>query len=87
MRDVEFTPTALQQLEEWEKDNRKVYDRIDTLLQAIQSEPFTGIGKPEALKHSLKGYWSRRITKEHRLIYKVTDASIIVIACKYHYGC
>ncbi len=86
MRDVEFTPTALQQLEEWEKDNRKVYDRIDTLLQAIQSEPFTGIGKPEALKHSLKGYWSRRITKEHRLIYKVTDASIIVIACKYHYG-
>lgn len=86
MRDVEFTPTALKQLEEWEKDNKKVYDRIDVLLQAIQSEPFAGIGKPEALKHQLKGYWSRRITKEHRLVYKVTDTAIIVIACKYHYG-
>lgn len=86
MKDIEFTPTALKQLDEWEKDNKKVYDRIDVLLQAIQSEPFAGIGKPEALKHQLKGYWSRRITKEHRLVYKVTDISIIVIACKYHYG-
>jgi toxin YoeB len=85
MRDVEFTPTALKQLGEWERDNKKVYDRIDLLLQAIQTEPFTGIGKPEALKHQFKGYWSRRITKEHRLVYKVTDVSIIVIACKYHY--
>ncbi len=85
MKDVEFSPTALHQLQEWENNNTKIYNRIDDLLKAIQTEPFKGTGKPEPLKHELKGYWSRRITKEHRLVYKVTASSIIVVSCKYHY--
>lgn len=85
MKEVEFSPTAYSQLQEWIKTNRKIYERIDILLQATQDNPFTGIGKPEPLKHEMKGYWSRRITIEHRLVYKVTPASIIVISCKYHY--
>jgi toxin YoeB len=48
--------------------------------------PFTGTGKPEALKHELKGCWSRRIDHEHRLVYKVTDEQIVILACRYHYG-
>ncbi|MDZ4846931.1 MAG: Txe/YoeB family addiction module toxin [Chitinophagales bacterium] len=85
MKDVEFSHTALRQLQEWENNNTKIYNRIDDLLKAIQNEPFKGAGKPEPLKHQLKGYWSRRITKEHRLVYKVTASSIIVVSCKYHY--
>lgn len=85
MKDVEFTPTALRQLHYWQTTDPRVYDRIDLLLKDIQDRPFTGIGKPEPLKHELKGFWSRRITKEHRLVYKVTATSIVVIACRYHY--
>jgi toxin YoeB len=85
MKSVEFTPTAYKQLQEWLKTDEKVYQHIAKLIEAIQVMPFKGIGKPETLKHELKGYWSRRITKEHRLVYKITSASIIVIACKYHY--
>jgi len=85
MRRVVFTPSALQQLREWERNAPKVFNRIAQLVNAIQDSPFQGIGKPEALKHDLKGYWSRRITQEHRLVYEVTDKSIVIVACKYHY--
>lgn len=85
MKEVEFSPTAHRQLKEWEESDRKIYHRIDELLKAIQDEPFRGMGKPEPLKHQFQGYWSRRITKEHRLVYKVTAHSIIVVSCKYHY--
>ena len=85
MKDVEFTHTAYKQLQEWLKNDKKIYSHIEQLAIAIQQEPFKGMGKPEPLKHQLKGYWSRRITKEHRLVYKVTSTSIIVISCKYHY--
>jgi toxin YoeB len=54
-------------------------------FQRDARDPFAGIGKPEPLKHELKGFWSRRITDEHRLVYKVTDEEIIIAACKYHY--
>jgi toxin YoeB len=85
MREVEFTPTALQQLKEWEQEYIKIYQRIEELIQNIQFEPFKGIGRPEPLKYQFQGYWSRRITKEHRLVYKITETSVIVVACKYHY--
>ena len=85
MKSVEFTPTAYKQLQEWLKNDKKIYGHIQELTLAIQQDPFKGMGKPEPLKHQLKGYWSRRITKEHRLVYKVTATSIIVISCKYHY--
>lgn len=85
MRDVAFTPLAHSQLEQWKTDNKKTYSRIEHLIDSIQENPYTGIGKPEPLKYELKGYWSRRITKEHRLVYKITHDAIIVISCKYHY--
>ena len=85
MKDVQFTPTAHKQLQEWLKSEKRIYQHIDELIKAIQDSPFKGLGKPEPLKHQFKGYWSRRITKEHRLVYKVTADSIIVVSCKYHY--
>ena len=59
--------------------------KIVALLRDIQRNPFGGLGEPEPLRHELQGYWSRRITDEHRLVYKVTDAEVIVASCRYHY--
>jgi toxin YoeB len=56
-----------------------------TLIKDIQRDPFSGLGKPEALKHDLSGLWSRRITQEHRLVYNVTDEEIVIVSCKFHY--
>jgi len=70
---------------EWTKEDKKLAKRIMELLKDIKRSPFTGIGKPEPLKHDLSGYWSRRITDEHRLVYKVESETIIIASCKYHY--
>ncbi|MEJ7679594.1 MAG: Txe/YoeB family addiction module toxin [Segetibacter sp.] len=59
--------------------------KIFQLIKAIRKNPFEGLGKPEALKYGFKGYWSRRINEEHRLIYEVTDVAIIIHATRYHY--
>lgn len=85
MREVKFTALAHSQLLQWKEENPKIYARIASLIDSIQDNQYTGIGKPEPLKHELGGYWSRRITKEHRLVYKITYDAIIVISCKYHY--
>jgi toxin YoeB len=67
------------------KTNDKVFQRINRLIENIQETPFGGPGKPEPLKHELSGYWSRRITDEHRLVYKIDDDRIIIAQCRYHY--
>ena len=85
MRQIIFKPQAYLQYMQWAEEDKKTFDKIYKLIEITLSEPFKGIGKPEPLKHQLKGYWSRRITKEHRLVYQVTDVSIIIISCKYHY--
>jgi len=85
MRKVFFEPFSLKQFNEWERTDKKIFRKIAALIVEVRDEPFKGIGKPEPLKHQLKGCWSRRITKEHRLVYQVTSNSIIVISCKYHY--
>ncbi len=85
MRKIVFSPVALQQLEDWKLQNPRISNRIVLLITAISESPFSGIGKPEPLKHSLKGKWSRRITQEHRLVYEVTDFDIIILSCKFHY--
>ena len=85
MREIIFQKDALKEYHDWKKTNRKVSLHIKQLIEDIQANPFKGIGKPEPLKYNLKGCWSRRITKEHRLVYKVTEDSIIIISCKYHY--
>ena len=76
---------AFQDLAWWVKKNRKQALRIMKLIEVIQRQPFEGIGKPEPLKHELSGCWSRRIDKEHRLVYQVLDDKIRIIACRYHY--
>lgn len=85
MRSIEFVPEAFKEYQEWVETDRKTALRIGDLIRDILKNPFEGIGKPEALKHQFKGFWSRRITREHRLIYKVTDTSILIISCNSHY--
>ena len=68
----------------WQQTDKKLLKRINSLIDNIKRQPFDGIGNPEPLKHNWSGYWSRRINREHRLVYKVTDESIIV-QCRYHY--
>lgn len=69
----------------WQKTDKGVLLKINNLIKAIDRDPFKGPGKPEPLKHVLKGYWSRRINQEHRIVYGVTSDQIIIIACRYHY--
>ena len=85
--EIEFTTNALKDLKYWKKtNNTAIQKRISILLEDIIKHPFTGIGKPEALKHQLKGFWSRRITKEHRIVYKVEDNTLIIVAAlRFHY--
>lgn len=69
----------------WQQTDKKILRRINELIKDIKRSPFNGIGKPEALKYHLSGYWSRRIDAEHRLVYRVTEESIFIAACRYHY--
>ncbi len=69
----------------WQKTDKKIHQKINELLKSCDRTPFSGIGKPERLKGSLSGYWSRRINKEHRLIYKVEKETISIIQCRFHY--
>jgi len=85
MRTVAFQREAFEQFGEWAQTDRKLFERLRRMISETLKNPFDGIGKPEPLKADLKGYWSRRINNEHRLVYKVTDEKIIIIACKYHY--
>ena len=75
-----------EDLRYWVDTNRKTALRLLDLMEAVMRDPFGGIGKPEPLKHDFAGYWSRRITDEHRLVYKVTDTEVRIAACRYHYG-
>ena len=69
----------------WQKTDKKTFKRINTLVKDIKRQPFQGLGDPEPLKHNWSGYWSRRIDREHRLVYKVKVETIIVVQCRYHY--
>ena len=69
----------------FERNDARLQARINRLIDAIQHQPYQGIGKPEPLKHNWSGYWSRRISAEHRLVYKVAAGSIFIAQCRYHY--
>ncbi len=69
----------------WQKTDKKILKRINKLIKDIQRNKYEGLGKPEALKHNLSGYWSRRITNEHRIVYKIENDSILIAQLKYHY--
>jgi len=86
MKQVAFEQSAFKEFTEWTTLDKKLHKRIIDLITDALRHPFSGLGQPEPLKHDLKGYWSRRINEEHRLVYKVTDAAIVIISCKYHYS-
>jgi toxin YoeB len=70
----------------WQKTDRKTLQRINSLLADIIRNGNEGIGKPEPLRHEFTGYWSRRITEEHRLVYRVSEDAVLIATCRYHYG-
>lgn len=80
-----WTDNAWEDYLYWQEENPKLVDEINRLLEECRRDPFRGTGKPEPLKGDLTGYWSRRITKEHRLVYLPADNGIYVVACRYHY--
>jgi toxin YoeB len=82
---LEFDVAALEDLAWWVEQDRTQALRIIRLIREIQKEPFTGLGKPEPLRHDLKGCWSRRVDQEHRLVYQVHSDKIRILACRYHY--
>ena len=69
----------------WQQTDKALLKRINALIEEIKRTPFTGKGKPEALRHHLTGFWSRRINQEHRLVYRVTDDAVMIASCRYHY--
>jgi toxin YoeB len=88
--DISFTPNAWEEFEYWIDNDQDIVIRIKDLVKSIRQDPFKGIGKPEPLRYDLKGYWSRRITSEHRIVYKVlgtkgVDQRCVIIQCRFHY--
>jgi len=69
----------------WQKQDKRMVERINKLIQETQREPFSGVGKPEALKHALSGFWSRRITDEHRMVYRVEKDALEIVQLRFHY--
>lgn len=80
-----FAENAWEDYLFWQKNDKKIIQRINLLIKDIQRNKYDGIGKPEALKHNLSGYWSRRINSEHRIVYKIENDSIFIAQLKYHY--
>jgi toxin YoeB len=80
-----FSEHAWEDYLYWQKTDPKLLARINILIQDIRRHPYEGLGKPESLKHALKGYWSRRINDEHRIVYKIQDESILFMQLRYHY--
>ena len=80
-----FSENAWEDYLYWQKTDKKILNRINKLIKETKREPFGGVGKPEPLKHGLGGYWSRRISEEHRIVYKVTDDALFIAQLRYHY--
>jgi len=85
VKSLEFDPAAFEDLAWWIEQDRDKALKIIKLIKDVQRDPLHGIGKPEPLRHELAGCWSRRIDREHRLVYQVMPEKIRVLACRYHY--
>jgi toxin YoeB len=86
--EIIYSPEAREDIAWWKKSgNKKIMDRITSLIHSVEKDPFQGIGKPEPLKHLLSGCWSRRITKEHRLVYRyIAKNRVEIISLRFHYS-
>ena len=83
---ISWAEDAWQDYLYWQKQDKTILARINLIIKDIKRSPFDGIGNPEPLKHNLSGYWSRRITREHRIVYKITsDKDLIIAQARYHY--
>ena len=85
MRNITFTTDAWEDYIYWQSQDKKTLKRINELIKSVQRTPSEGIGKPEALRGGLAGFWSRRIDETNRLVYEVSDSDIGIISCRYHY--
>jgi toxin YoeB len=83
--DIAFSKNAWEDYQYWQKHDKRIHKKINELIRDISRSPYSGIGSPEALKHNLEGYYSRRINLEHRLVYRVVNHQIRIIQCRYHY--
>lgn len=86
MREVILGKQMLADISYWSKNDLKLLRKIVDLIEDTSKNPFSGLGKPEALKHDFKGYWSKRINDEHRLIYAVTEETVVFVSCRFHYN-
>jgi len=84
VRAIHFVPDAWDAYLYWQNQDKKTLKRINQLITAAARDPFAGIGKPEPLRGELTGYWSRRIDDANRLVYRATDAELVIIACRFH---
>jgi len=84
--EIQFTPTGWAEFQELLKLDRKPFTRTLSLIEAISRDPFSGVGKPEPLKHQLAGCWSRRINERHCIVYRVHGQTLVILSCVYHYG-
>jgi len=82
---IVFAERAWEDYLYWQKNDKRMLHRINSLIKEIVRTPFAGKGKPEALRENLSGYWSRRISLEHRLLYKVDDTAVYIVQCRFHY--
>lgn len=80
-----FSERAWEDYLYWQAQDEKILERLNTLIREASRTPFQGIGKPEPLRGDLSGWWSRRITQEHRLVYRVQDSALQIAQCRYHY--
>lgn len=80
-----FSKNSCEDYTSWLAEDRNMLKKINELIKVIQRTPFEGKGKPEPLKYDLAGFWSRRIDREHRLVYQVNDKEILIYSCRYHY--
>ena len=80
-----FSKNAWEDYTSWLNENKKMLRKINELIKDIQRNPYSGIGKPEPLKYDLAGLWSRRIDREHRLVYQISNNELLIYGCKYHY--